>query len=52
MHKILTIPIVDMMYTKSQNYTNIVIDKHGIQTFKVVEVVIVGLLLLLLSFDV
>ena len=26
MHEFWTIPIVDMMYTKSQNYTNMVID--------------------------
>ena len=38
-----------MTYTRSQKYTNIVVGKHGIQTF---EVVMVVLLLLLLSFDV
>ena len=37
------------MYTRSQNYTNKMVGKHGIQTFKVVVVV---LLLWLLSFDV
>ena len=36
-----------MMYTRLQNYTNMMIDEHGIQTFKVVIVV---LLLLMLSF--
>ena len=35
-----------MMYTRLQNYTNTVVGKHGIQTFKVVIVV---LLLLLFS---
>ena len=38
-----------MMYTRSQNYTNMVVGKHGIQTFVVVVVV---LLLLLLPFDI
>ena len=44
-----TIPTANMTYTRSQNYTNMAVDKHGIITFKVVLVV---LLLLLLSFDV
>ena len=39
-------PTVDKMYTTLQNYTNMLVGKHGIQTFKVV------LLLLLLLFDV
>ena len=26
------------MYTISQNYTNMIVDKHGIQTFEVVLV--------------
>ena len=38
-----------MMYTRLQNYTNMMVGEHGIQTF---EVVIVVLLLLLLSYDV
>ena len=37
------------MYTRLWNYTNMVVDEHGIQTFKVV---VVMLLLLLLLFDV
>ena len=37
-----------MMYTRSQNYTNMVVGRHGIQTF---EVMVVVLLLLLLLFD-
>ena len=38
-----------MMYTRSQNYTNMVVGEHEIQTFRVVVVV---MLILLLSFDV
>jgi hypothetical protein len=38
-----------MTYTGSQNYTNMVVGKHGIRTF---DVVVVVLLLLLLLFDV
>jgi hypothetical protein len=44
-----TIPTTNMTYTGSQNYTNMVVGKHGIQTF---DVVVVVLLLLLLLFDV
>jgi hypothetical protein len=44
-----TIPTINMMYTRLQNYTNMVIGKYGIQTFKIVVVV---LKLSLLSFDV
>jgi len=49
MHEFWTIPTVIMMYTRSQNYTNMVVGKHGIQTF---EAGVVLLLLLLLLFDV
>jgi hypothetical protein len=49
MHELGTIPIANMTYTRSQNYTNMVVGKHGIQTF---VVVIIVLLLLLLSVDV
>ena len=38
-----------MLYTRSQNYTSMVVGKHGIQTSKVAVVV---LLSLLLPFDV
>ena len=48
-HELWTISIVNMMYTRSQNFTNMVVGQHGIQTFKVVLVV---LLLLLLSLDI
>ena len=41
-----------MTYTLSQNYTNMVVGEHGIQTFKDVVVVLLVLLVLLLSFDV
>ena len=37
-----------MIYTTSENYTNMMVGEHGIQTFKVVVVV---LLRLLVSFD-
>ena len=46
--KFWAIPTASVTYTRSQNYTTMVVGKHGIQTFKVVVVV---LLLLLLSFD-
>ena len=39
----------NMMYIRSQNYTNMVVGEYGIQTFRLVIVV---LLLLLLLFDV
>ena len=39
--------IINMTYTKLQNYTNVMVGKHGIQTSKVVVVV-----LLLFSIDV
>ena len=38
-----------MTYTKPQNYTNMMVGEHGIQTLKIM---IVMLLLLLLFFDV
>ena len=44
-----TIPTANVMYTRSQNYTNMVVGELGIQTF---EVVVVMLMFLLLSFDV
>jgi hypothetical protein len=43
------IPTANMMYTRLQKYTSMVVGEHGIQTFKVV----VGMLLcMLFSFDV
>ena len=45
MHEFWIIPIVNMTYTRSQNYTNMVVGEHGIQTFELVVVV-------LLSFDI
>ena len=44
-----TLSIANMMYIRLQNYTNMMFDEHGIQTFNVVVVV---LLLLWVSFDV
>ena len=44
-----TLPTVNVTYTRSQNYTNMVVGEYGIQTF---EVVLVVLLLWLLLFDV
>jgi hypothetical protein len=49
LHELGKILIVNMMYIKSQKYTNMMVGEHGIQTFKVVVIV---LLLLLLLFDV
>ena len=40
MHEFWTILDANMMYTRSQNYTNRVVDKLGIQSFEVVVVVI------------
>ena len=34
-----------MTYTRSQNYTNMVVGEHGIQTFKVVVIMLFWLLL-------
>ena len=42
MHELWTILTINMMYTISQNYTNMIVDKHGIQTFEVVLVVFVA----------
>jgi hypothetical protein len=39
-----------MTYTRSQNYTNLVVGEHEIQTFKVVTSVLLLLLLLLNTF--
>ena len=41
-------PPANMMYTRSQNYTNMVIGKHGIQTFEVVVVTFVVVCLMFL----
>ena len=49
MHEFWTIPTSNMTYIRLQNYANMVVGKHEIQTF---EVVVVVLLLLRLSFDV
>jgi hypothetical protein len=49
MHECWIIPTVNMTYIRSQNYTNMVVGEHGIQTLKVMVVV---LLFLLSLFDV
>ena len=49
LHDLWTILTANVTYTKSQNYTNMVIDKRGVQTLKVV-VVVLELLLLLFGF--
>ena len=44
MHEIWTIPTTNMMYTRSQNYTNMVIGEYVIQTLEVVIVLLISLL--------
>ena len=41
MHGIWTISTFSMKYTRSQNYTNMMVGKYGIPTFEVVFVVFV-----------
>ena len=45
MHEFETIPIANMVFTRSQNYTNMVVGKHGIQRFEVVVIVLLVFLL-------
>ena len=45
MHKFWIISIVNMAYTRLQNYTNMMVGEHGIQAFKVVAIVLLFLLL-------
>ena len=40
MYEFWTATTVNMMCTRSQNYTNMMVSKHGIQAFKVVVVVL------------
>ena len=47
MREIWTIPTTNITYTRSQNYTNLVVGKHEIQTFKVMVVVVVPLLIII-----
>ena len=47
MHEFWTIPTSNMTYTRTHNYTNMVGGEHGIQTFKVLVVML--LLLMFLS---
>jgi hypothetical protein len=48
MHEFGITPTANVTNTRSQNYTNMVVGEHGIQTFEVVTV----MLLLSSSFDV
>ena len=41
-----TMPTTDMMYTRSQNYINEMVHKHGIQTFIIMIVVFLFFFLL------
>ena len=43
MHDFWTISTATMMYTRSQNYTNMVVGEHGIQTFEVVIVMLLSI---------
>ena len=43
MHDFWTISTATMMYTRSQNYTNMVVGEHGIQTFEVVVVMLLSI---------
>ena len=45
MHEFWTIPTINMMHSRSQKYTNVVVGDYEIQTFKVVVI-------MFLSFDV
>jgi hypothetical protein len=40
MHEILTTPTTNMTYIGSQNYTNMVVGEHGIQTFEPIIVML------------
>ena len=50
MHEFWTNPIANMTYTRLQNYTIMVLGEHGIQTFEVVVVVSLFLLLYFVVF--
>ena len=40
MHEFWTIPTTDMTYTRSQNYTNMVVGEHKTHTFEVIIVML------------
>ena len=40
MHQLWTIPTAIMMYTRSHNYTNLVVGEYGMQAIKVVVVLL------------
>jgi hypothetical protein len=46
MHELWKIQTTNMIYTRLQNYKNMMVDEHGVQTFEVVVVVMLLLLLL------
>ena len=41
MREFWTISTANLMYTRLQNHTNMAVSEHGIQTFKVMVVVVV-----------
>ena len=45
MHEIWTIPTANVMYTRLQNYTNLMVGENAIQTFD-------GVVVLVVAFDV
>ena len=49
MYEFWTIPSANMMYARLQNYTNMMVDRHEIQTFEIMSFMII---ILLLSFNV
>ena len=50
MHEVWTISTANMTYTRLQNYTNMMVDEHGIQTFGVVVVYIISFIVVFLYF--
>ena len=48
MHEFWTNPTVIMTYTRSQNYTNMVVGEHGMQTFEVVVVMLLFFIVFLM----
>ena len=50
MHEVWTIPTANMTYTRLQNYTNMMVGEHGIQTFGVVVVYIISFIVFFFFF--
>ena len=44
MQEFWAIPTANMMYTRLQNYTNMMVGEHGIQTFEIMVVVLFDIL--------